>query len=147
MRFPAYGLECYTCDSSKGVACSYGWLSLTYAKMECTPQTDSSIVNMFTGLVPTQCSKIVGVGKIFQYLLTYWYTYLFTYYLILLTFLQHTFPETFFPFLHVPCFSPVHPTLLDFVFVHIGFSLLSFTFAYLSSILMSPLCSCIIKSS
>lgn len=80
LPFAASGLQCYTCDSSKGTTCSYGLLSFTYPKIDCSEQSNSGILNTITGLIPQECMKLVGVGKYTVKLFVPWWVLKLIYY-------------------------------------------------------------------
>ncbi|KAK9759027.1 Sleepless protein [Popillia japonica] len=53
-----FGLKCYECDSSKNVACDFGFLSFTQNVKDCS--ADTSFIG---GLIPSTCTKIVAKAK------------------------------------------------------------------------------------
>jgi len=58
----AFGIKCYTCDSSKGMSCNYGLLSFTYESKDCS-KGEGGLLDTIASIIPSQCTKLVGVDK------------------------------------------------------------------------------------
>ena len=54
-----HSLRCYSCDSSKGFACDYSFLSFTFPSVECE-NSGGGILDAIASIIPMTCAKIAG---------------------------------------------------------------------------------------
>ncbi|XP_018327984.1 uncharacterized protein LOC108738868 [Agrilus planipennis] len=60
----ALAITCYSCDSSKGGNCNWGFLSFTYSTVDCNAKDENGgFLSAIGSVIPQKCYKLVGVDK------------------------------------------------------------------------------------